>query len=1620
MAMTRRSTCFQRLVTPLLTLYALSHVALVCARGINVNLTATWPSSPLYPLLETSEFLAEENPKLFWRFVDTLAAHKSAIAKKSEDADALTQFAVDLAQEVAPNTKNILELTVATRMYSVRVEMFRQLGLDSGSRLCGPDAEAWAVFYQTKRCVTAVACSPDEITAALATLESDSSQTCLAAGMNDVELEVDHKYPQSGDVTKSTVILYGLIGTSSFYKFHDEFASLAKQGEVTYIARHFPKDAPLGTALQGYGIALDIKNMEYKTIDDSKKANEEPEAGEEEEDEFDTAEDDDEDTEAEEDVDGLFFSTLIKNHGEIEQEIKEFRDALVQQHDQEQDIKAWHLKNIGIAAAREILDSKNPLKRLRVLSQDFPKHAKKLAFSRKPLSDELRQEIELRRTEAVQAGLLDRFLINGIAINPTQRSFNIFDFMEELKAEWSVAKKIAALPLDVKEREEMLAHVRETKQESGAARIRVRGAVDGTAPLYLNDIEADHMSAQWSTNVGNLRQHAWNLIFIRKNMYEYVIAFDPMSPHGRTALKQASFLRMRGAPLQWGFLVSTKELVAARTREDRAAIVEQYKLASLGDKATGWHFAKLLILVKSKEKDVEPDERGRIVTAFIEGVADEPGDISVQTLIDCYVDATGGSLGHGENKKEALGVLHGDLLDEEAMSMTEYIGKKHLPFESAWFNGILKNDLDLQSDIMGLFGRDQAAYQAMARNGELTNDMDLVEELLASQGAYPAYFTLFGAGANSNSENPAQKINHIFASDEDGNLEALVTKHATFFHQPDTITLPKKQTLLFTVDLGDRVHAAHVYEAVKALEEDLGTFMRVGIIHSASTERQDGVGELVAAIIEAVGHSDVAAQVKLVVEALACVVKGKSLEATKSKLQGIIAKTPAWEADKLLPRITTLLSESTSDVILRSDVKASLKSLYNVILGARGKSATDATAHLYLNGFAIDLPEHPISAEDVVALTSYDMKHRSQPVAKAFIKRSVKYTAEEANARSMEILKASAIMDAYRKAERVSPLDHNESSIAIALPGDESLRVVAYVDPVSEAAQRMSSLLVMLHSQLNASVELLPLPASDYSEFPLQRFYRYLFDKKPSRATSIRFRRLPIKPILTMKIDTPEAWNVQVHQTTEDLDNLRVDADSPSDVRATKSASFQLESLLVYGQCRDKTFDMYSPPNGLQLVLERDIGGVHLHRDTLVMKNLGYFQLQATPGVWALHLARGRAIELFEIVSFETDESLPSMDIIVGNFGSRIEQLLVRKRPGMEEEELLAPTDGSKTEKASDVEAISPDAGAIGSYWNSMLSMFGKKGATKQQEQAANDSAVVPTTGANAGRTGETIHVFSLASGHLYERFVKIMMLSVLKRTKNPVTFWLLENFLSPDFKHSIPALREKFGMDIRLVTYKWPNWLRQQTQKQRIIWGYKILFLDVLFPLGVQKIIYVDADQVVRADLKELWEMDLQGAPYGYTPFCDGRNVGFQFWRQGYWKDHLRGRPYHISALYVVDLALFRQIAAGDMLRAIYDQLSADPNSLSNLDQDLPNYAQHQIRIHSLPQEWLWCESWCSDESKERAKTIDLCNNPKHKEPKLDMAKRVISGELFPESWVELDQEIRDAEKTFVLPTSA
>ncbi|CAK7208449.1 killer toxin resistant protein [Sporothrix bragantina] len=554
----------------------------------------------------------------------------------------------------------------------------------------------------------------------------------------------------------------------------------------------------------------------------------------------------------------------------------------------------------------------------------------------------------------------------------------------------------------------------------------------------------------------------------------------------------------------------------------------------------------------------------------------------------------------------------------------------------------------------------------------------------------------------------------------------------------------------------------------------------------------------------------------------------------------------------------------------------------------------------------------------------------------------------------------------------------------------------AVLDPASETGQRWAPVLRVLSRLEGVYMRVFLNPREHLDELPVKRFYRSVLEAAPLfddagkvKALGAKFNGLPSEALLNLGMEVPPAWLVAPKVSVHDLDNIKL-----SSVKADVEATYELEHILIEGHSQERGGQ---PPRGAQLILgtEKD----DHFADTIVMANLGYFQFKANPGYYNIRLKEGRSSDIYSMESVGSRGIAPTPgdegnDVALMNFqGTTLYPRLVRK-PGMEREEIL-------NEGGAPSDASGQGGGAMDYVAKGLKFAEGILGKSKSKDDADKGVAVSETPQAD-------INIFSVASGHLYERMLNIMMVSVMRHTNHTVKFWFIEQFLSPSFKDFIPTLAEAYGFQYEMVTYKWPHWLRQQKEKQREIWGYKILFLDVLFPLSLDKVIFVDADQIVRTDMYDLVQLDLQGAPYGFTPMCDSRTEmeGFRFWKQGYWSNYLRGQPYHISALYVVDLRRFRELAAGDRLRQTYHTLSADPQSLANLDQDLPNHMQFQIPIFSLPQDWLWCETWCSDEALTTAKTIDLCNNPQTKEPKLDRARRQV-----PE-WTVYDDEIAAIDK--------
>ncbi|KPI35241.1 UDP-glucose:glycoprotein glucosyltransferase [Cyphellophora attinorum] len=680
--------------------------------------------------------------------------------------------------------------------------------------------------------------------------------------------------------------------------------------------------------------------------------------------------------------------------------------------------------------------------------------------------------------------------------------------------------------------------------------------------------------------------------------------------------------------------------------------------------------------------------------------------------------------------------------------------------------------------------------------------------------------------------------------------------------------------------------------------------------------------------------------------------------------------------------------QSQTGPALDAEKKTKLRA-FLAATGVTGSSAEDLRrdSSIYWSTAEPLIADLGLKPGDSALLLDYERTSRIAPATAAITALKL----EEKFQNALDIAKITATVARSQKSElpegmrgtapmlrldRYNLWDDTHTVVRAGTSKDPTIQVVAVLDPVAEASQPWISIVKTLSELEGVSVKIFLNPKEQLSELPSKRFYRQVVQSAPTfddagslAAPEANFNKLPEDVLFNLGLTVPPSWLVSPKQSVADLDNIKFGV-SDSDVGAV----YELEHILIEGHARDS--NVSSPPRGVQLLLgtEQD---AHF-TDTIIMANLGYFQFKANPGHWSISLMPGRSSKIYNLDSAGAEGYLPvpgddNSAVTLMSFQGVTLYPRLSRREGQETADVLeTSTLGSATDYLSK-----------GASWaSSALSSLGLKPSGGQAE----------------------INIFSVASGHLYERMLNIMMVSVMKHTKHTVKFWFIEQFLSPSFKATLPALAAHYNFDYEMVTYKWPHWLRGQKEKQREIWGYKILFLDVLFPLQLSKVIFVDADQIVRTDMMELNKVDLQGAPYGFTPMCDSRTEmeGFRFWKKGYWESYLAGKPYHISALYVVDLKKFRELAAGDRLRQQYHSLSADPESLSNLDQDLPNHMQHNLPIFSLPQEWLWCETWCSDESLGQAKTIDLCNNPLTKEPKLDRARRQV-----PE-WNEYDEEIR------------
>jgi UDP-glucose:glycoprotein glucosyltransferase len=1215
-------------------------------------------------------------------------------------------------------------------------------------------------------------------------------------------------------------------------------------------------------------------------------------------------------------------------------------------------LSSSELLRLGMKAASFVLSSDQPLDTLAKLSQDFPKHSGAVAGMN--VSNDFLQE-HIQNREILLPPGFNVLWINGVQIMP--RDLNPYSLLEHLRRERKMINGVRELALSGPEAIDLLSHeaITASQIDQEAQRYDWRDDSEGGGIImWLNDVEKDKRYSEWDASISSLLQRTYpgQLPPVRRDIHNLIVPIDFANYADVSLVVQnlQSFVK-RKLPIRFGLVPHVKSPEGAEQARVMYHLLETYGLVTA--------LGHLEATIEGSGRKLGSPQLPYFLRS-IEGhkVRRDGRPLDFQDVLSN--DELGGKIQSSATYLRRLGVGEG--------TPSIFMNGVPIPRTEEW--------LQLMS---GRVGNDNRLVQQAVFQGSVTEDEWLPNLFLAkaSLRRVPAVVP----------EDDAD-IRHIDLGDlpEMADLPSIKASRDTIERELAHMTI--------VADFNTLSGLEHMLEAW--LFQKQHDNVEVAFLHSKSS---DEGGDFSVAADENFMSNILDRYDTLVTETrVASDDLQSDQELTFAERQNIYklmfeagsGNSPGQKDD----------STAVDWPSFRSIIQAA-----NILPGQKA---------VILNGRVVGPLEEnssTLEVEDLEVLYAYERKKRLLPAALAIESLGLegKASAPFAFAKISNLIALSQVSDVPEGIFEAPPtvrtsvfknFNSTHTAVKVGNVDTANVQIFASIDPASEVAQRWIPIIKTL-SELDGVYACIFLnPKERLEDLPVKRFYRSVLDSKPKFADDgsldglrAQFSGLPAEALLNMGMDLPPSWLVAPKESIHDLDNIKLSAVTTG---ADINAIYELEHILIEGHSRDVTLG--PPPRGAQLVLSTDLDP-HFS-DTIIMANLGYFQFKANPGIYNLALQKGRSEEIFHIDSAGTLGYSPQpgddgTEIALMSFrGATLFPRLSRKE-GMEDEDVLEPSKSALENIAEGADKLLAQAGLPGTRASGYLSKAAKFGSGLLSGIGkSSDAAVQPQA---------DINIFSVASGHLYERMLNIMMLSVMKHTKHTVKFWFIEQFLSPSFKDFLPIMAKEYGFQYEMVMYKWPHWLRAQKEKQREIWGYKILFLDVLFPLDLDKVIFVDADQVVRTDMYELVQHDLKGAPYGFTPMCDSRTEmeGFRFWKQGYWKNFLRGLPYHISALYVVDLKKFRQIAAGDRLRGQYQQLSADPASLSNLDQDLPNHMQMVLPIHSLPQEWLWCETWCSDEALKDAKTIDLCNNPQTKEPKLERARRQV-----PE-WTVYDDEI-------------
>ena len=218
--------------------------------------------------MDDREFLAERDDAEFWKWSTTFSMPAGDPPTQQAVHDASVAHC---ASKLGLSDLSVaaLRMTLAARVFSPRVQVLKHLfsadvesATNAATRLLS--ASGAVVVPGT----SGVAWTPEEVDG----LVAKAAQSNISSSSSADLLDFDHVFPSTVQQQRGpTAVLYAVPGSTSFASFHAILSRLSDSGRVhRYIFRPYFQAGDTASStesvvsLQGYGVELAIKNMEYK------------------------------------------------------------------------------------------------------------------------------------------------------------------------------------------------------------------------------------------------------------------------------------------------------------------------------------------------------------------------------------------------------------------------------------------------------------------------------------------------------------------------------------------------------------------------------------------------------------------------------------------------------------------------------------------------------------------------------------------------------------------------------------------------------------------------------------------------------------------------------------------------------------------------------------------------------------------------------------------------------------------------------------------------------------------------------------------------------------------------------------------------------------------------------------------------------------------------------------------------------------------------------------------------------------------------------------------------------------------------------------------------------------